>query len=403
MRQFAARSWRPELEASARAARVRAVDAGWLAGAALFAAGCGVLRESRVDRLWAPPAAEEVPALRAHLNRSPSDLHAVFRLASAYHSAARLEESRRLLELLLRRDPADAGATFLLGLTYEDLGLYPEARSLYERYIASADSERLARELRRRLPVIERLELRSAARSALAREPELIGAPPDPRTVAVFPFLYADVDPLLRPLGRAVSEVLAADLARASGLTVVRPERVQSLLAEMGLAARGRIDQAAGARAARLLGAELAVQGWITGGSERLTLSASIQGVGGRDAAVTQFSATSVPAQTLDLEKQLALSVFRRLGVDLSAPEWERVLNLATRDFGALLAFGRGTEALDAGDYAEAARALRRAAELDPAFELAGERARLAAEAAAAAATSTRQLSFAYWLEAGAA
>jgi hypothetical protein len=89
-----------------------------------------------------------------------------------------------------------------------------------------------------------------------------------------------------------------------------------------------------------------------------------------------------------DMQASIALELFRRLGVELTVAERERVTARPTENVQALLAFGFGLDAEDGGDWAGAAGHFRRAVGMDPNFREAQEH--LAdAEAAAAAAGET--------------
>src|SRR5690606_34007704 len=110
---------------------------------------------------------------------------------AAYRAAGRAEEARTTLERALDLRPDDPGAVLYLGLVYEDLEAYDQALEHYERYIRSSRSAELRNALRRRVPVLEREQLRLAVRHALSQESELAQTRPEPHTVAVFPFLYA--------------------------------------------------------------------------------------------------------------------------------------------------------------------------------------------------------------------
>ena len=142
------------------------------------------------------------------------------------------------------------------------------------------------------------------------------------------------------------------------------------VLDELKLAESGRVDPATAARSGRIVGAGRIVQGTINGDAAALRIEASIVPVatGTPSSPVQQ----STPLNgLLDAEKQLALSLYSGLGVQLTVAERERVLQRPTDNVQALLAFGAGLEADDAGRYAEAVREFERALSLDSGFELA--------------------------------
>lgn len=73
-----------------------------------------------------------------------------------------------------------------------------------------------------------------------------------------------------------------------------------------------------------------------------------------------------------DMENQMALGIFRKLGIELTPAEREAVTHRPTENLNALLAFGLGLEAEDAGRFTEAEGHFADAVKLDPGFAAAG-------------------------------
>jgi tetratricopeptide (TPR) repeat protein len=353
-------------------------------------------------RLPPPPAAAELPRLEARVAAAPSDPELAVRLAHGYYAAGRLEEARPLLERATTQRPGDATAAFLLGVTYEDLGEFADARRLYRAYIDAGPPTPLRRELANRLPLLQRRELQALVRASLAREAELANTPPQPWTVAVFPFEFVGGDPQFRPLGRALAEMLVTDLAQTSRLRVLERSQVQYLLDEMQLSASGRIDPATAVRSGRVLGAERVIQGSIDGSAAALQLESTIVRVSDnvwpgetRDAArPNQLSLTESAqiAALFDMQTRLALRIFSSLGIELTAAERERITRRPTENLMAILAYGRGLEANDAGDFLTAAAHFAEAARLDPSFAEASQQASNASAQASSSTVATNDL-----------
>jgi len=343
-----------------------------------------------------PPAPAQIPALEARLARDSSDIDAMVQLGAAYRQAGRSAEARWLLERALARRPDNALTALYLGLTYEDQGDLGRARELYTRYVeaeAAPGMRDVQRRIRARLPLLARRELEAAVRSAIAREAELAGTEPAASRVAVFPFLYGGADPELRPLGRALAELLATDLSQVQRVTVLERARVQLLLDELALADSGYVDPATAARSGRLLGAGRIVQGRIAGGADALRLEAAVVRAGTGEAVGGAVREEDELRRLFDMEKRLALALFESLGVQLTPAERERVNRRPTQSLQALLEYGLGLEAEDAGDYARAAAHYGRAEAADPGFAEARTRREGAEGAAAAVRETTAQLS----------
>src|SRR5690606_9322693 len=170
-----------------------------------------------------------------------------------------------LPERVLDADSGNREAGLLLGTVHEEQGEYAEADARYRSYLENSPDPGLRAEVAGRLERVRRRLLLAEARMLVEREQELAGNAPAPRTVAVFPFLLQTNDAGLDPLGRAMAELLATDLAQTDRLTVLERLRVQLLLDEIQLAETGLVDPSSAARSGRLLGAEQVVQGSLRG------------------------------------------------------------------------------------------------------------------------------------------
>jgi tetratricopeptide (TPR) repeat protein len=345
------------------------------------------------------PSAGEVSALEAQAAAHPADTQTALRLAAAYRAASRLDDARVLLERTVANAPRNDAAVLLLGLAYEDLGRFADARALYEKQSGAGSTGTMRKRVQGRLALVRRQEMVAAAREALARESALADAPPAPGTVAVLPFDFAAADSTLRPLGRALADMLTTDLSQTDRLTVLERSRVQALLDEMALARSGLVDAPTAVRSGRMLGTGQVVQGRISGGgSQALRLDAQLVRVNA-DAAPLPVSSETDVRQVLDAEKAVALGLYEQMGVRLTPAERERVSRRPTENLQALLAFGQALEREDAGDFAGAAAFYRRAAALDPAFGAARQKAAGSEAAAGAASTTTTVLAGALTLE----
>ena len=348
----------------------RAPASAWIA-LALVLTSCAV--PPREPTLAAEPV--QIPDLQRAFTRDSTDTGARIRLAEAQRRAGQPAIAARLLEPIADRTPI---AGFYLALVREDQGRAADARRLYERYLAQPGGGELRDHVRDRLSLLSRVELQEAVRSALARERELSTQPAEARVVGVFPFLTATTDPQLHPLGTAFAELLSNDLAQTDRLRIVERARVQQLLDEIKLTEARRVDPASAVRSGRLLGAGTLVQGRIEGTNAQVNFQAAVvrvQTPTAGAAAAAPLRERDALARLFDVEKKLALGIYDRMGIQLSAAERDRVTRQATRNVQALLELGYGLESQDAGRYAEAATHFARAAQLDPSFALARQKA----------------------------
>lgn len=323
----------------------------------------------------ATPAPADLPSLEAANEQRPRDAALMTQLGIAYYDAQKFERSRDVLASALTLNRQNFPAHVYLGLAYEQLGQFDSARAEYRTAHGQARDQAQKDEIDNRLELLARTELRSAARQAIAQEATLTTQAPTQNSIAVFPFRYVGTNPELAPLGRGLTHLMITDLSKLERLTLLERERVQALVDELALNESGRVDPATGARSGRLLRAARVVQG-------------SVQEVPGRtdlrvDAAVVDASNSNIVAtgvgtdqlqQLFSLEKQVLFRLLDQMGVVLTPAERRAISERPTADLQAFLAFSRGLEAEDRGDYAGAEASYSQALARDPNFRQAKDR-----------------------------
>jgi TolB-like protein len=348
---------------------------------------CGVLLGACSGGQTPPqgPTPANLPALEAAEKQHPRDASLLTKLGIAYYDAKQYDRSRDVLNSALTITPQNYAAHVYLGLSYEELGRLDSARAAYTTAANQAKDAGQRGEIEDRLALLTRKELHQAAKDAIANEVTLSAQPPTPNAVAVFPFRYVGSNEDLRPLGRGLTQLMITDLSKLNRLTLLERERVQALVDELALNESGRVDPTTGARSGRMLRAARVVQG-------------SVQDVPGKtdlklDAAVVDASNSSVVAsgtgsdqlqQIFALEKQVLFRLLDQMGVAITPAERRALSERPTADLQAFLAFSRGLEAEDRGDYAGAEAGYAAALARDPNFRQAKDRKAASQRAAAA-------------------
>lgn len=331
------------------------------------------------------PSPAEIPGLEARLARDPGDVNTGARLASAYRESARPEEASDLVTRMLEAAPLDPGLLVMTGLLAEDAQEWAEARAAYQLLLADNPRGALRAQLEQRLNFVRTEELRSDVRGALLREAQLAQTAPDPTTVGIFPFVYEGDDPTWAPLSLALAELLATDLGVTGRLTILERIRIQTLLTEMALSASGRTDPATAARSGRLLGSGHVIQGrFRVDDATRITIDVAVVEVLEGAEQVSPITVSDLMERFFDLEKRLAFDTHAELGIQLTPAERERINERQTESVEALLAFGAGLAAVDAGDLALAEQHFAEAESIDPSFSAAATRREEVARTAAA-------------------
>ena len=329
----------------------------------------------------------DLAALEAQRAQRPTDPDLNLRLAKAYVAANRYPQARAALGTVLLQQPENRVARAYLGFTYEGLQQFDSARAVYGALLAGNPGGEVRRLLNGRLALLARKELHASARAALAQEAELGRSPPDPTTVAVFPFRYTGQDSTLRPLERGLAALVVSDLSHVRSLRLVERERLQALLDEMRLTSSGRVDPATGARSGHLVGAGQVVQGQFQDSPNAgVRLDAAM--VRATDAQVAATgSGQNQLSMLFDLEKSVVFQLLSKMGVPLTPAESIAISERPTRDIQAFLLYSRGLEAQDRGDFAAASESFRAAARRDPSFQAAAQQAQSSEAAQTAGGT----------------
>jgi tetratricopeptide (TPR) repeat protein len=328
-------------------------------------------------------APAELPALVAQTEREPGNAALKFRLAAALAAARRCDTAVVVARAAQHLDADNVRGPLVVGACQEQAGRYDEAIATYQEFAAQHPRAQGVAALSARAELALRTSAEQTARRALAREAELAQQPPQGATVAVLPVLVSG-DSTYRPLSRGLAELITTDLAYIRTLKLLERLQIGVLLDELKLGTSERADPATAARVGRLLRAERMVQGTVTipsPGAGSVELTASVVTAAGVVRPVAP--ATGPLRQLLGLEKQVVFGLAAQLGIELTEAERQRILKEGPRQLAAFLAYSRGLEAMDAGDYSRAARHFGEASRVDPGFRAASQD-RQAAQAAPA-------------------
>ena len=325
---------------------------------------------------------ENIPVLEQRAAAEPANADAATALGIAYYNAKRYEDARTTLaRVIATGNPVDAGdrskaaaftpgnAHLYLGLASEELKDWGAAHDAYEKYVQIGEEGRVRDQVRARLAFVAREQLKQDAKTVLAREQELSQEAPTARTVAVMPFRLVGIDEELAPLQTALSDMIITDLSISAAITSIERVKINAMIDEMLLAQAGLAEENTGARVGRLLKAEHVVQGVLAqSGDREVRADANVLNTA-RLASAGTFGQSQQVDRIFDLEKQIVFSIFDAVGVTLTPTEREKINENRTGNLLAFLAYGRGLEALDKGNYQQASSFFRQASRLDPSFQ----------------------------------
>lgn len=334
---------------------------------------------------------DPIAKLEAARTKNPQNVAALRALGVAYYKAKRYADARSVLDQARRLDPKDGVSSLYAGLASEELGDLTNAREAYNTYLQVGKTRKVRNEISGRLTALARREAVANAKAAVANEARLSSTRSDLNTVAIPPLSFTGPDSSLKPLERGLAELMISDLSKSPALTVVERDRMQALADEIRLSESGRVDSATAVRAGKLIQAGRIVNGTIIQQGNTLRLDASLVEV---QTGVIGAPATSPGTleQLFDMEKSVVFMLFERMRINLTPAQRQAIQRRPTNNLNAFLAFSRGLQASDAGNFDEAARFFENARSLDPSFSLAGARLQAAQAAVNSANISSNMI-----------
>ena len=329
---------------------------------AIFMLACGTGRVAEVSP-------SEIPTLEQQLREQPDNASLLLRYAAALFTAERCDTATKVAREGVRRRPNDALGPLVIGQCLERSGYHDLAIATYRAYLAEHAQERGAGAVSTREMLATRAQATEEARVALQREADLAQVSADPDIVAVLPVEVVG-DSSYQPLSRGLAQILISDLALLQRFRMVERVRLGALLDELELAQTQRVDQSTAARVGHLLQAGRLVQGLAAippEGNTRLEATVILS----TGEVTSPESVTGQLRDLLRMEKDLVIAISSQLGYTLSEAERRLILENGTQNLIAFLAYSRGLEAGDRGDYAAAAQHFAEAVNADPDFQMA--------------------------------
>jgi len=302
--------------------------------------------------------------LRLAVKENPANAIAVRDLGIALVETQNFKSAALILEKAVERLPQDGLARIYLGRAYEKTARLNDAIKLYRDY--AGDDYR--REIEARLDLAIQAKLRLEARQALTNERALDSRQLPASSIAVLNFRNLGGNAGFDPLAKGLADMVITDLSQVKALTVIERSRMQVLMEEMGLGQSGLVNEQTAPRVGRLLGVKKVLQGSfldLAGGRLRLDANlADAAAKAGRPIGETSGEL----ARFFRLEKNLVFKVIDELGITLTETEEKAILTIPTENLLAFLAYSRGLEARDRGDFAGAQKEFQEAIKIDPKF-----------------------------------
>ena len=335
----------------------------------LLVVNCATTTGPRSSETFKQDAVE----LKRQLNANPGDA-AVLRDIGAlcyennYHSLA-----LKYLVRAFKADMNDAKTNAYFGLILEALNKDALALRIYKRFARFPVGSMFRDVMEGRYYLLVKNRMQDDVRSRIAAAH---GSRMQPDAVAVFPLEYKGRNREYASMGRGLSEMIITDLSTVPDLTLIERVRIQSMLDEMQLGESGIVDQSTAPQYGRVVSAGKMVHGSfnVRNGRE-LQIDVALW-----DVIKQRFPEFENKEESLKnffvVEKAIVFDIIEAMDIELTPVQRDKIMRVPTKNLNAFLAYCKGLEKEDAGDYKGASRYYQKAVKLDPEFRGADARAR---------------------------
>ncbi|GAB4322380.1 MAG: hypothetical protein Kow0074_13880 [Candidatus Zixiibacteriota bacterium] len=330
-------------------------------GSTVLRQGASALEEGQYD--------QAIAYFQTALEKDPADVRALSGLGRALYHQKKYAEAETHLAHAQSAAPENGLVALYLGLSRERQENLSGAEAAYETYLATNPSSKHARPIRGRLMYLRNEKLRQQAREAVRLEQSLSSDTSGLPTVAVLPFALTGAADSLRPLGKGLAAAVTYDLFQVKSIRVLERLRLQEVINELKLTESGFVDTASAPRVGRLIGANHLINSSLDFiGGENVAVQSGIV-----EPADDRFKVALISEETFTriwkIQKDITFAVLDTLGIELTPQERNAIEKIPTEKFPAFLAFSRGIEHLDRGEYDQANESFAQASALDPGFD----------------------------------
>ncbi len=311
---------------------------------------------------------QAIDKYKAQLEKSPNKPELWRKLGISYFQAQRSDEALTAFDKASSLDANDATSVVYRGMINEQKGNLDQALNLYRSYLAFNKQDRLSQEIKYRVRWLEDNQLKQLVDQAVANEKKVQIADIPKNSIAIVRFNVDSLSSQLRPLGRGLAELIYTDLSYVPELKLVERLELARLQQELDLNQSQFSDKLYAPRLGKIVGAAKIVTGQVSElDAERIGVDCGIVDVG---PGLSEYPGRQEGkmASIFAMEKNLALSIIKTLGYEITPAIKNQIDKSPTESFLALLAYSRGLDYADQGLYPLAAEEFKAALVDDPGF-----------------------------------
>jgi TolB-like protein len=288
--------------------------------------------------------------VNAALELKSDDYEAIKYKGMIAFKLGRLEESAKYLELAATANARDAELLFYQGALYEKQGEFIKAEKAFLRHAEFGAFNTYASLMEKYAGFVSAKAAKMRARQAVESEAAIGVSKIEPNVIAVVTFANTGSKKNLDPLGKGLAEMVATDLAQIERFRVVERVQMQAVVDELALGQTGLLEEGQSERTGKLLGAERVVNGSF--GSDGTTFRMNAGVADAITGGVRPVEGVSGPLKNLfKTEKALVFKIVTELGLILTDSERKKIEVIPTENVLAFLAYAKGLDAEDRGDF----------------------------------------------------
>lgn len=325
----------------------------------------------------------EIEPIEARLEFEPNNGALRHRYAAALYSADRCVDAVRQVDRAMEIEPNNVLGPLVAGRCLERDDRFEEAVELYSTFILAYPNARGIQAVHGQQRLAEQARAVARIRAAVDADSVAGAGEAEPDVVAILP-LMVEGDSTYRSLSKGLATLMMSDLALLQRFRLVERLEMEAISNELDMSRSGAVDPSTVARVGRVMRAGQTVQGVAdVSQQDEARLVATVLASG--SSAPQTVEQAGLLEEILDVQKDLVLSLSEAMGYTPTPADIARIRANGTRSLVALLAFSRGLEAQDAGDFDAAATFFQAAIAEDPGFAQAGTELQTSAASGAVA------------------
>jgi len=283
----------------------------------------------------------------------------------------RYDRGKILLERAYKLNDEDPEILYYYGLSLELCENEPNAFDIYRNYENVSYQSPFRRLMKDRYNHLSRQILKQYAQNLLLQEDQLNLPALSPQAIAVFPLSYQGKNEDFAVLSKGLCEMMITDLSQVKNLQLIERIRLNALMEEMSLAQTGLLNPQTATRFGRLLSAGQILYGvYDVLGEEQFRVTMEIKDLIDPETPALKASSSAELKNLLRLEKRIVFGFIAKMGIQLTQEERRRILHIPTKNMHAFIAYCKGLDRQDAGQFEAAAAYFQQAQQLDPDFDL---------------------------------